>query len=64
VVREADGEASGPIHLAKSLNMVPVATVLSRGEAKMKLAVLYVVVVSAILAWWLRGVRPKRLVEP
>jgi hypothetical protein len=30
----------------------------------MKLTILYVVVVGAILAWWLRGVRPNRLVEP
>jgi hypothetical protein len=44
--REVDGGASGQIHLAKSLNMVPAATALSQGEAKMRLTILFVLVVE------------------
>jgi uncharacterized protein YjeT (DUF2065 family) len=29
-------------------------------KSQMKLAVLYVVVVGAVLFWWLRSVKPKR----
>jgi Flp pilus assembly protein TadB len=32
-------------------------------EAQMKLAILFVVVVGAILVWWLRGVKPKRRID-
>jgi hypothetical protein len=34
--------------------------IVSHGESQMKLIILFVVVVGAILVWWLRSVKPKR----